>query len=73
MELSESSSTESVEAPKSDDELESASQGTKRKQADVDAGVGPSKRRRAVLADEQSSSGEDASRSYHVEHTSPPK
>ena len=55
------------------DEPESASQGTKRRQANIDAGVGPSKRRRVVLADEQSSSEEDASRSYHVEHTSPPK
>ena len=73
VELAESSSTESVEDPKSDDELEEASHGSKRKQANVDVGVGPSKRRRVIPTEEQSSFEEDASHSYHVEHTSSPK
>ena len=39
----------------------------------MDVGVGTSKRRRTLVADEQSSSGEDASHSLHIEHTSSPK
>ena len=73
VELSETDSTESAEAPKSENEPESASQGTKRKQAGEDAGIGTSKRRRALVSDEQSSSEEDASRFLHVDDTTSPK
>ena len=73
VELSETNSSESAEAPNTENEPESASQGTKRNQVDGDAGVGKSNRRRPLFSDEQSSSQEDVSRSLLVEDTSSPK